>query len=82
MYSNCCCICSFEPEIIKICQSSHKMYSSNIVNFQDSLTILNGGTKKKKKSGNLLNALRNKNNDDKLAIIVNFFIISDIIIND
>ena len=25
-YSNCCCSCSFEPEIIKIGQSSHKMY--------------------------------------------------------
>ena len=27
-YSNCCCSCSFEREIIKICQSSHKMYSN------------------------------------------------------
>ena len=26
VYSNCCCSCSFEPEIIKIGQSSHKMY--------------------------------------------------------
>ena len=34
--SNCCCICLFEPEIIKIGQSSHKMYSNNIVNFQES----------------------------------------------
>ena len=25
VYSNCCCRCSFEPEIIKICQSSHKL---------------------------------------------------------
>ena len=33
VYSNCCCSCSFEPEIIKICQSSHKMYSNNILNF-------------------------------------------------
>ena len=32
MYSNCCCRCSFELEIIKIGQSSHKMYSNNIVN--------------------------------------------------
>ena len=30
VYSNCCCSCSFEPEIIKIGQ----MYSNNIVNFQ------------------------------------------------
>ena len=28
VYSNCCCSCSFEPEIIKISQSSHKMYSN------------------------------------------------------
>ena len=33
VYSNCCCCCLFEPEIIKIGQSSHKMYSNNIVNF-------------------------------------------------
>ena len=52
MYSNCCCSCSFEPEIIKIGQSSHKMYSNNIVNFQESTTILNACIKK---SGNLLN---------------------------
>ena len=26
VYSNCCCSCSFEREIIKIGQSSHKMY--------------------------------------------------------
>ena len=37
VYSNCCCSCSFEPEIIKIGQSSHNMYSSNIWNFQDSV---------------------------------------------
>ena len=53
VYSNCCCSCSFEPEIIKIGQSSHKMYSNNILNFQESTTILNTCTKK---SGNLLNA--------------------------
>ena len=34
VYSNCCWSCSFEPEIIKIGQSSHKMYSNNIVNFK------------------------------------------------
>ena len=32
MYSDSCCICLFEPEIIKIGQSSHKMYSKNILN--------------------------------------------------
>ena len=54
VYSNCCCSCSFEPEIIKIGQSSHKMYSKNILNFQESTTILNAWTKKK--YGNLLKA--------------------------
>ena len=39
VYSNCCCSCSFEPDIIKIGQSSHKMYSNNIVNFHESTTI-------------------------------------------
>ena len=46
VYSNSCCSCSFEPEIIKIGQSSHKMYSNNILNFQESTTILNACTKK------------------------------------
>ena len=55
VYSNCCSSCSFELEIIKISQSSHKMYSNNIVNFQESTTILNACTKK---SGNLLKAPR------------------------
>ena len=40
VYSNSCCSCSFEPDIIKISQSSHKMYSNNIVNCQESTTIL------------------------------------------
>ena len=53
VYSNCCCSCWFEPEIIKIGQSSHKMYSNNIVNFQEPTPILNACTRK---SGNLLNA--------------------------
>ena len=56
VYSNCCCSCSFEAEIKKIGQSSHKMYSNKRVNFQWSTTILNACTKKK--TGNLLNALR------------------------
>ena len=50
MYSYSCCSCSFEPEIIKIGQSSH-----NILNFQESTTILNACTKK---SRNLLNTPR------------------------
>ena len=44
VYSNCCCW--FEQESIKIGQSSHKMYSNNIMNFQESTTILNAHTKK------------------------------------
>ena len=55
MYSNCCCSSSFEAEIIKIGQSSHKMYSNKILNFQESTTILNACTKK---SGNFLKAPR------------------------
>ena len=46
VYSNCCCSCSFEPEIIKTGQSSHKMYSNNILNSQMSTPILNACTKK------------------------------------
>ena len=47
VYSKSCCSCSFEPEIIKkISQLSHKMYSNNIVNFQESMTILNACIKK------------------------------------
>ena len=41
VYSNCC---SFEPKIIKVDKSSHKMYSNNILNFQECTTILNGCT--------------------------------------
>ena len=46
VYSNCCCSCLFEAEIIKICQSAYKMYSNNILIFQGSTTILNAWTKK------------------------------------
>ena len=31
VYSNCCCSCSFEPEIIKISQSCHKMYRGGMI---------------------------------------------------
>ena len=55
VYSNCCCSCSFKPEIVKIGQSSHMLYSNNIGNFQESPTILNACTKK---SGNFLKAPR------------------------
>ena len=34
VYFNCCCSCSFEPEIIKIGQSSHKMYRNHILNLK------------------------------------------------
>ena len=46
VYSNCCCSCSLEPEIIKIGRSYHKMSSNNILNLQESTTILNPHTKK------------------------------------
>ena len=46
VYSNCCSSCSFEAEIIKLFQSSHKMYSDYILNFQESTTILNAYPKK------------------------------------
>ena len=46
VHSNSCCSCSFESEIIKIGQSSHKMYSNNILDFQESTTNLNACTKK------------------------------------
>ena len=45
VYSNSFCSCWFEPKIIKIGQSSHKMYSNNIVNFQESMKILNPNEK-------------------------------------
>ena len=40
VYSNCCCSCSFEPEIIKIGWSSHNMYSNNILNFLVTTSIV------------------------------------------
>ena len=46
MYSNSCCSCSFEAEIITISQSSPKMYNNYILNFQESIPILNVCTKK------------------------------------
>ena len=55
VYSNSCCSCLFEPKIIKVGQSSHKMHSNNILSFQESTKILNACTKK---SVNLLKAPR------------------------
>ena len=46
VYSNYCCSYSFEPEIIKIGQSSHNMYSNKLLNFHASTIILNAYTKK------------------------------------
>ena len=46
VYSNCFHSCSFEPDIIKIVQSSHKMYSNKTLNFEGSTPILNAHTKK------------------------------------
>ena len=45
VHSSCWCSCSFEAEIIKIGQSSHKIYSNNRLGFQESTTILNACTK-------------------------------------
>ena len=59
VYSNCYCSCSFEAEIMKIGQSSHKMYSNNILNFHESMTMLNTCTKM---SGNLFKAPHYTNN--------------------
>ena len=39
VYSNSCCICSFELEIMKIGLSSHKMYNNKKLNFLVSTTI-------------------------------------------
>ena len=55
VYLNSCSSCSFEHEVIKIDQSSHKMYRNNMLNFQESSIILNVCIKK---SGKLLNAPR------------------------
>ena len=44
IYSNCWCSFLFESEILKIGPSSHKMYSSKILNFEESTLILNAHT--------------------------------------
>ena len=54
VYSN-SCYCSFKPKVMKIGQPSHKMYSNNILNFQESTAMLNAHTKT---SGNLSYAPR------------------------
>ena len=77
VYSNSCCSCFLKPEIIKIGQSSRKMYSNNILNFQESTTILKACTKK---SGNILNApcikLEKKKSTDEtlkqITSVINF----------
>ena len=46
VYSNSCFSCSFEADILKIGHSSDNMNSNNILNFQESTTILNACTKK------------------------------------
>ena len=55
MHSISCCSSSFESEIIKIGQSPHKIYSNNILNFQESTTIVKACTKM---YGSLLEAPR------------------------
>ena len=44
--SNSYCSCSFELRIFKIRQASHTIYSNKILDFQESITILNASTKK------------------------------------
>ena len=46
VYSNCCHSRWFEPEIIKIGQLFHEIYSNNILIFQESTPILNTHMKK------------------------------------
>ena len=46
VYSNSFCCYWFKPGIITICQSSHKMCSNDILNFEVSTTIINACTKK------------------------------------
>ena len=58
--SSCCCSCSYEPEIIRIGQSSHKIYSNNVVNFQESTTTLNAHTKKVWKLMHLVRGIESK----------------------
>ena len=53
VYSNCCCSCFFESEIIKIVPSSHNICSNNLLNIQGYMATVNVCTKK---YGNLLNA--------------------------
>ena len=74
VYSNWCCSCSFEPEIIEIGQSSHKMYSNNILNIQESTTILSACTKK---SGNVLNTPRTYEPFTKKSYIYTYIYIHD-----
>ena len=50
---NCLITAAFGWEIIKIGQSSHDMYSNSILNFQESMTILNACTKKSENSLNV-----------------------------
>ena len=69
VYSNCCCSCSFEPEIIKIDQSSHNMYSNNIVNFQESMTNLDACTK----SQETFDLCKKYRNDDIHLFILNSY---------
>ena len=62
VFFDCCCNCSFEPELIKIGQSSHRMYGNNILNFQESTTMINAC---QIKSGNQLNAPRKSQQNSK-----------------
>ena len=67
VYSKSFCSCSFEPEIIKNGQSSHKMYSNKILNYQEPTIILNPCTKM---SGNLLKAPRNSATGIRIRLLL------------
>ena len=63
VYSSYWCSCSFEAEIIKIGPSSLKMYSNNILNFQESTSIVNACAKK---SGNHVSIWPEKYNNGRI----------------
>ena len=60
--SSCCCSCSFEPEIIKIGQSSHKVYSNKLLwRGQEFHVCTINKSGPMKKSGNIMYTPRKQN---------------------
>ena len=70
VYFNCCCSCSLEAEIISIGQSSHKMYSNNIVNFKESTRISNACTKTVLSYAPRTSSLANLNKTKKICWVL------------